>query len=57
MDTRRAFLACLALAALLVLPGCDPEPATTYPVTGEECGPDDPVRELANCPIVSGAGV
>lgn len=57
MDARPAFLACLALAALLVLPGCDPEPATTYPITGEECGPDDPVRELANCPIVSGAGV
>ncbi|MEM8576092.1 MAG: hypothetical protein AAGF48_15895 [Pseudomonadota bacterium] len=56
MHARPVVLACLALAALLALPGCDPEPATTYPVTGVECGPDDAVQDLANCPLV-GSGV
>lgn len=44
-----------ALAALLTLAGCDPEPATTYPISGEECAPDDPVRDLdaADCAPVS----
>ena len=37
-----------ALAALLLaLAAC--APATTYPVSGEPCDPDDPVRDVANC--------
>lgn len=47
-----ALLACLSIAALLALPGCDPGPATTYPVTGAEVGPDDPVQELEDSPLV-----
>lgn len=40
---RRTGLA-LVLSCLLLIPACtDPE---TYPVSGEKCGPDDPVRTL-----------
>ncbi|MEM8958049.1 MAG: hypothetical protein AAGC86_09555 [Pseudomonadota bacterium] len=52
MHTHPAQLAFLALAALLALPACDPGPATTYPVTGAEVGPDDPVQELEDSPLV-----
>ncbi|MEM8576091.1 MAG: hypothetical protein AAGF48_15890 [Pseudomonadota bacterium] len=51
-NTRPALLACLALAALLALSACDQGPATTYPVTGAEVGPDDPVQELEDSPLV-----
>ena len=47
-----ALLALLALAALLALPACDQGPATTYPVTGAEVGPDDPVQDLEDSPLV-----
>ncbi|MCR9085333.1 MAG: hypothetical protein NXH97_01170 [Rhodobacteraceae bacterium] len=47
-----SLLASLALVALLVRPACDPGPATTYPVTGAEVGPDDPVQELEDSPLV-----
>ena len=52
MHTHPVQLAFLALAALLALPGCDQGPATTYPVTGAEVGPDDPVQELEDSPLV-----
>ncbi|WP_170376001.1 MULTISPECIES: hypothetical protein [Ruegeria] len=35
----------LMLASSLVLAACEKEPET-YPITGEECGPEDPVKTL-----------
>ncbi|WP_299686865.1 hypothetical protein [uncultured Tateyamaria sp.] len=45
---KRALL-CLCLAALGVLAAC--ETPDTYPVSGEACAPDDPVKDLSaeNC--------
>lgn len=48
-STRSVLIASLAFAALLALPACDPG---TYPVTGAEVGPDDPVQELEDSPLV-----
>ncbi|WP_372573153.1 hypothetical protein [Ruegeria jejuensis] len=44
------------LAALAVLSACTKE--GTYPISGEECGPDDPVKTLegADC-YVPPAGI
>lgn len=35
----------LMLASSLVLAACEKE-AETYPISGEECGPEDPVKTL-----------
>jgi len=35
----------LLVAAAAVLSACE-KSAETYPVTGEQCGPNDPVKEL-----------
>jgi hypothetical protein len=47
----------LALAAMLLalLSACT-EPPTTYPVSGEECGPGDPVQTVdpTFCPPAAG---
>lgn len=39
----------VALCLVLGLIGCEEQ--DTYPITGEECGPDDPVKTLdaADC--------
>ncbi len=43
-----AMMALLLLSvAMLPLSGCT-EP-DTYPITGAECGPDDPVKTIGNC--------
>lgn len=34
----------VALSLVLGLTGCEKE--GTYPITGEECGPEDPVKTL-----------
>jgi hypothetical protein len=43
-----SFIAVLAAAALLT--ACEPD---RYPITGQECGPDDPVRALDGSDCVS----
>ncbi|SLN60395.1 hypothetical protein [Ruegeria meonggei] len=49
--------AVLMMAAALLLSACD-KTSETYPVTGEQCGPEDPVKTLdaADCDILP-AGV
>lgn len=50
---RFSFLA-LALLANLGLAACaEPE---TYPLTGAECGPEDPVQDLSGADCVSPTG-
>ncbi len=39
---------------LAILAACQAE--GTYPITGEECRPDDPVQELATDPCPPGTG-
>ena len=48
----RLFL--LLLVSALGLAACEPQ--GTYPITGESCGPDDPVQDLdaANCTVPGG---
>ena len=38
-------LTTVLMMAALILSACEKE-ADTYPVTGEQCGPDDPVQTL-----------
>ncbi len=38
-------LAVLLVASVAVLAGCEKE-ADTYPLTGQQCGPEDPVKTL-----------
>ncbi len=38
-------LAVLMMAVAVLLSACEKEPET-YPVSGEECGPNDPVKTL-----------
>ncbi|WP_299725521.1 hypothetical protein [uncultured Tateyamaria sp.] len=38
-------LYCLGLLAVLALSAC--EPPDRYPVSGEQCGPEDPVLDLS----------
>ncbi|PJI84298.1 hypothetical protein BC777_3840 [Yoonia maricola] len=42
----------IPLFAILILAGCATE--GTYPISGEECGPDDPVLTLdaADCTVL-----
>lgn len=42
--TTKPFLV-LLVAAATVLSACE-KSADTYPVTGEQCGPNDPVKKL-----------
>ncbi len=44
----RLFQMLAILFAAITLSACEPE---TYPISGEECGPNDPVQELdaTNC--------
>ncbi|WP_170791319.1 hypothetical protein [Ruegeria lacuscaerulensis] len=46
-------LTALLMMVALILSACEKE-ADTYPVTGEQCGPDDPVKTLdaTDCNIV-----
>ncbi|MCU0856168.1 MAG: hypothetical protein MUF63_15005 [Rhodobacteraceae bacterium] len=46
----------LLAAALLALLSACTEPQTTYPITGEECGPGDPVQTVdpTFCPPAAG---
>lgn len=46
----------VAILALLALVACTAP--GTYPITGEECGPDDPVKALdaSDCLPPAGAG-
>ncbi|WP_170479366.1 hypothetical protein [Ruegeria arenilitoris] len=50
-------LAALLMISALLLGACEKE-SETYPVTGEQCGPEDPVQTLdaADCDILP-AGV
>jgi hypothetical protein len=42
--TMRPLISVAAVFAVLAVTGCDRQ--ETYPVSGEECGPTDPVRTL-----------
>lgn len=46
----------LLLAAVSFLAACESEPRKTYPVTGEQCAPKDPVQTLdaADCYVPTG---
>ncbi|WP_171126407.1 MULTISPECIES: hypothetical protein [unclassified Ruegeria] len=50
-------LSALLMAATVFLGACEKE-ADTYPATGDQCGPDDPVKTLdaSDCDILP-AGV
>ncbi|RLK00471.1 hypothetical protein [Ruegeria conchae] len=39
------YLSALLVASSVILAGCEKE-AETYPITGEQCGPEDPVKTL-----------
>lgn len=39
-------LVALGLVAALALAGCAPQEPAVYPISGQECGPDDPVRDM-----------
>ncbi|UWR02573.1 hypothetical protein K3740_16235 [Ruegeria conchae] len=39
------YLSALLVASAAILAGCEKE-AETYPITGEQCGPEDPVKTL-----------
>ncbi len=45
----------LALLAVLGLAACEPE-QETYPVSGQECGPNDPVQDFGGTDCISPAG-
>lgn len=36
----------LLLSSMLSLTGCETTDPPTYPITGEQCSPDDPVHQL-----------
>ena len=38
-------LAVLLMASAMILAGCE-KGSETYPITGEQCGPEDPVKTL-----------
>lgn len=46
----------LLLAAVSLLAACETEPRETYPVSGEQCAPTDPVQTLdaADCFVPTG---
>ncbi|MEW2918918.1 hypothetical protein AB1A64_17780 [Ruegeria sp. ANG10] len=48
----RSIVACMMAAAML-LSACEKD-TETYPVSGEQCGPEDPVKTLdaADCDIL-----
>ena len=50
--TLNTYLAALLVASATVLAGCEKQ-ADTYPISGEQCGPEDPVKTLdaADCYI------
>lgn len=43
---KRVFVTWMALTALVALLSACAPAAGTYPISGEECGPDDPVKTL-----------
>ena len=52
-------LSLLALIAALGLAACVTQEEETYPITGEECGPEDPVKDFgpSDCVLPTGSGV
>lgn len=43
--TTNTVLTALLVASAAILAGCEKD-ADTYPITGAQCGPDDPVKTL-----------
>lgn len=43
--TPNKYLAALLVASAAILAGCEKD-SNTYPISGEQCGPDDPVKTL-----------